>query len=268
MRVAWLTDLHLDFLEPNRIEWFMNQVERQHPDAFLITGDISDGRTVIEMLNWFGHSWSKPIYFVLGNHDFYGASIAKVRKTTIELCNHLPRLNYLTVAEKPVLLNESVALIGHDGWADARIGDYERSMVMMSDYKFIAEFHGLTKLARWEVLKQYGRDAADFLRKQLDQAVAERGHILIATHVPPLREACWHEGMLSDDEWAPHFTCLAIGELLLEYAARYPRIHFTVLCGHTHSPGECKPVANLHIMTGGARYGAPTVCRMFNLEGW
>ncbi len=194
---------------------------------FLITGDISDGRTVIEMLNWFGHSWSKPIYFVLGNHDFYGASIAKVRKTTIELCSHLPRLHYLSVAEKPVLLNESVALVGHDGWADARIGDYERSMVMMSDYKHIAEFQGLSKLDRWDVLKQLGREAADYLRGQLDLAVAETRTCVGGDPRAAAARSVLARGMLSDDEWAPHFTCLAIGELLLEYAARYPRTHFT-----------------------------------------
>ncbi|MGC4006193.1 MAG: metallophosphoesterase [Pirellulales bacterium] len=268
MRLAWLTDLHLDFLEPQRIEWFMNQVERQHADAYMISGDISDGRTVIEMLNWFGHSWSKPIYFVLGNHDFYGGSIRRIRKAAGELSDHLPRLTYLTVRQEPVLLNESVALVGHDGWADARIGDYERSMVMMSDYKHIQEFQGIGKRERWDILKAMGREAADVLRTQMDRAVAERGHVLVCTHVPPLREACWHEGALSDDEWAPHFTCLAIGELLIEFAERYPRIQFTVVCGHTHSPGECRPRANLHILTGGARYGAPTVCRTFDLEGW
>jgi predicted phosphohydrolase len=268
MRLAWMTDLHLDFLEPHRLEWFMNQVERQHADGYLITGDISDGRTIIEILNWLGHSWTRPIYFVLGNHDFYGSSLANIRKNASQLCEHLPRLQYLTPRTEAILLNETVALVGHDGWADARIGDYERSMVMMSDYKFIDEFKGLNKLVRWELLKDFGRQAAAQLRVQMEHAVSQRSHLLIATHVPPLREACWHEGTLSDDEWAPHFTCLAIGELLLEFCERYPRHLFTVVCGHTHSHGECKPRPNLHIMTGGARYGTPAICQVLNLEGW
>src|SRR5438093_2989908 len=36
-------------------------------------------------------------------------------------------------------LAPGVGLIGHDGWADAREGDYERSTVMMNDYRLIEE---------------------------------------------------------------------------------------------------------------------------------
>ncbi|MDX1964519.1 MAG: metallophosphoesterase [Pirellulales bacterium] len=268
MRLAWLTDLHLNFLPADRIEWFFNQVERQRPDAFVITGDFSEAHEVIPLLEWLGRSWKQPIYYVLGNHDYYGGSIREIRAAATELSTRLPRLQYLTSLAQPVALTPRVALVGHDGWADGRVGDYERSMVMMNDYKLIAELSGHTKLSRWPILRQLGLEGAEHLRTQLPLACRMAGHILVATHYPPLREACWHEGTLSDDEWAPHFTCLAMGEALLEVAAEHPQHLFTVLCGHTHSPGECRPLPNLHIMTGGARYGAPTICKMLNLEGW
>jgi len=268
MRIAWLTDLHLNFLPADRIEWFFHHVEQQHPDAFVITGDFSEAHEVIPLLEWLGRSWSKPIYYVLGNHDFYGGSIREIRAAATALSDKLPRLVYLSDYPEPVLLTPRVALVGHDGWADARCGDYERSMVMMNDYRLIAELAGYTKQTRWPVLRQLGDEAAAHLRVVLPMALERRDHALVATHFPPLREACWHEGTLSDDEWAPHFTCLAVGEALLEIAAAYPFKQITVLCGHTHSPGECRPLPNLQIMTGGARYGAPTISKMLNLEGW
>jgi Icc-related predicted phosphoesterase len=268
MRLSWFTDLHLNFLPADRIEWFMHQVEIHRPEAFVITGDISEAHEVIPLLEWLGRSWSKPIYFVLGNHDFYGGSIADIRAQAAALSQKQTRLHYLTTMTEPILLTSAVALVGHDGWADARVGDYERSMVMMNDYKLIAELAGYTKRERAKVLAQLGEEGAAHLRFILPRALALRRHVLVATHVPPLREACWHEGTLSDDEWAPHFTCLAIGEALLEIAAAHPAEQITVLCGHTHSPGECRPLPNLRILTGGARYGAPAICQMLNLEGW
>lgn len=267
-RLAWLTDLHLNFVPIDRIEWFFVQMERHRPDAYVITGDFSEAPDVIEKLELLERSWHKPIYFVLGNHDFYRGSIREVRQKATELCKRLPRLHYLSAMNEPIRLTENVALVGHDGWADARIGDYEHSMVMMNDYKLIKELAGYTKIQRWDLLKELGREAADHLRLVMHKAVEQCSHLIVATHVPPLRDACWHEGTLSDDEWSPHFTCLSVGEALLEVASQYPNHQITVLCGHTHSPGECRVMPNLRILTGGARYGAPDICQLLNLEGW
>ncbi|MCK5515577.1 MAG: hypothetical protein KAI39_01790 [Desulfobulbaceae bacterium] len=33
----------------------------------------------------------------------------------------------------------------------------------------------------------------------------------------------------------------------------------TVLCGHTHSSGECQILPNLLVKTGGAKYGSPMI---------
>ena len=77
------------------------------------------------------------------------------------------------------------------------------------------------------------------------------------THVPPFREACWHRGQISDDDWLPHFACRAVGEVLVEAMAAHPECEMTVLCGHTHSPGEAQVLPNLRVLTGGAEYGRP-----------
>jgi hypothetical protein len=84
--------------------------------------------------------------------------------------------------------------------------------------------------------------------------------------LPPLREACWHEGQISNDEWAPHFTCKAMGDVLLETMRRHPERQLTVFCGHTHSPGMAQPLPNLTIFTGGAAYGHPTVQRILEAK--
>ena len=32
------------------------------------------------------------------------------------------------------------------------------------------------------------------------------------------REAAWHQGQLSDDDWIPWFTCRAVGDVILRCA--------------------------------------------------
>jgi hypothetical protein len=202
---------------------------------------------------------------VLGNHDFYGGSIAKVRAEAAALQAQRPNLRYLTLVEEPIRLTANVGLIGDDGWADGRLGKYETSYVMMNDYRLIAELARLTKEARWYKLQELGDQAATHIRRLLSAAVEQYPQAILATHVPPLREACWHEGQLSDDEWLPHFTCKAVGDAVLEIMRAAPRRQLTVYCGHTHSPGTCQPLPNVTIYTGSAKYGLPQVQRTIEL---
>lgn len=92
-------------------------------------------------------------------------------------------------------LTSSVGLIGHDGWANARVGDYERSVVMMNDYRLIAELSHVGKRERWPLLKQLGDAAtARSSPRVLRDALTHYERVILATHVPPLRDACWHQG--------------------------------------------------------------------------
>jgi hypothetical protein len=156
--------------------------------------------------------------------------------------------------------------VGHDGWSDGRLGNYPRSLVKMNDYKLIMELTGLNKLDRWEVLKRLGDEAAEHLRRVLPPALETYREVALLTHVPPFREACWHEGRISDDDWAPHFTCQASGQAVLEIMRQHPDRRLTVLCGHTHGGGETAPLQNLHVITGGAEYGNPAIAKVFEFE--
>jgi hypothetical protein len=136
----------------------------------------------------------------------------------------------------------------------------------MHDFKLIAELAGLHKLARWEMLKQLADQSAEHIRRVLPLALARHRDVVLLTHVPPFREACWHEGRISDDDWAPHFTCQALGQAILEVMRARPDRRLTVLCGHTHGAGETQPCQNVQVITGGAQYGQPGITRVFEFD--
>jgi predicted MPP superfamily phosphohydrolase len=262
LRVAWLTDVHLNFVALGQVDAFLAEVRDCSPDVVLLGGDIAEAHDVVGYLERIDDALGRPVYFVLGNHDYYRGSIAQVRRDVAALCARRPRLCYLTQSE-PRELAPGVGLVGHDGWADARTGDYLRSLVMMNDYKLIQELAGMNKLDRWPLLRALGDEAAAHIRRVLPAALERYAEIVLLTHVPPLREACWHEGRTSDDEWAPHFTCQAMGEAIVEVMRERPDRKLTVLCGHTHGDGETWPLTNVRIITGGAEYGRPEVKRVF-----
>lgn len=264
-RVLWLTDLHLNFLRYDEVERFLDRLVAEEPSAVLIGGDLAEAHDVGRYLERLDDRLHVPIYFVLGNHDFYFGSLRRVRQRIDELCQERPRLVYLS--NSPALeLAPGVALVGHDGWADGRLGSYETSLVMMNDYRLIEELAGMTKLERWPLLKRLADEAAAHLRETLPAALAAHSQAFVLTHVPPFREACWHEGQISDNQWLPHFTCKALGDALLEIADRFPARQITVLCGHTHGRGQVKLRDNLLVLTGGAVYGEPEVQRVFEFS--
>lgn len=267
MKLAWLTDIHLNFLRDAALDAFLVMLADTEADAFVITGDIGEADDVARHLNAIDTAARRPVYFVLGNHDFYRGSIAMVRETVQQLCAVCPDLHWLPDAGV-VPLSAEACLIGHDGWGDGRLGDYFGTDVLLNDFGLIGEFGGFEeakdeRLARMLAL---GDEAAAHLRSVLPDALSRFRHVIVATHVPPFRESCWHEGQVSNDDWLPFFTCKAVGDVLAEAMTAAAERRMTVLCGHTHCGGEVAVLPNLRVLTGGARYGNPAVQRVLEVS--
>jgi 3',5'-cyclic AMP phosphodiesterase CpdA len=257
-RLAWLTDLHLDHVDDHGTQQLCQTVVELCPDAILIGGDISNAASLGRHLDLLEQCMKRPIYFVLGNHDFYGGSMEGVRALAREKAEGSRWLHWLPASEA-VALTERTALIGHDGWADGRLGNGEASYVLLNDYVRISDFVPLSHSDRFKKLNALGDESADYLGKVLPAAVERFPEVLLLTHVPPFRESCWHEGSTSDDDYLPHFACQVAGEVLADTMRRYPDSKLTVLCGHTHSGGEVRIAPNLVVKTGAAEYGRPVV---------
>lgn len=266
LRLAWLTDIHLNFLPRKALAAFIAEVAAAQPDAVLLGGDVDEAGHVAATLETLGRSWEVPIYFVLGNHDFYRGSLATVRAEASRLVERLPNLVYLS-AVAPVPLSETTTLLGADGWGDGGFGNAADSPVLLNDFTLIEELravpHGPRRL---DLLRRLGIASADHLRAGLSASLAASRKIIVLTHVPPVREATWHEGQISGDDWLPWFSCRATGEVLLETMDRHPDKEMLVLCGHTHGAGECQIRPNLRVLTGGAKYGRPIVQRMLEID--
>lgn len=263
MRLAWLTDIHLNFLTPDsRQEFFRSLAERC--DAVVVSGDIGESPDVASLLEEMEFALQRPIYFVLGNHDFYKGSIARTRKRIGQLARRSEHLVYLT-QEGVVALTPHTALVGHDGWADARLGDFDRSEILLNDCFLVEE------LSRWnkdfvpnkdalrETAQSLGDEAAQHFGKVLPEAVRNYHDVIAVIHAPPFRAAAWHEGRISDDDWLPHMTCKAAGDVMLGVMRSHAQAKLLVLCGRTHGKGQASILENLYVWTGGAKYGSPEI---------
>jgi Icc protein len=266
MKLAWLTDLHLEFVRDERtLATLAASVRATEPAAVLVGGDTGTAITMERHLRWLAGELKVPVFFVMGNHDYYHGSIEGSRKIAARLSRDVPHLHWLDESGVVPLTGKS-ALIGHGGWADGRLGNGPKSPVMLNDYVLIEDFQRLGPEERFRMMARLGDEAAAHFQKWLPAALDAYQQVILLTHVPPFRAACWHEGRISDDDWLPHFASRAPGEVLREIMATQPDKHLTVLCGHTHSSGICRVLPNLTVKTGMAHYGSPQLQEVLVVE--
>ena len=207
MRLIWATDLHLNFLEDDEVDRFYGRMAESDAPVVLLGGDIGEAASVEGYLRRCDARLQRRVYFVLGNHDYYGGYIRSVRRQIRALQSD--RLRWLPDCGV-VRLTEDAVLLGHGGWGDGRLGDFEASSVVLSDFVLIGELReaapggdplGIveSKPELHAVLNQLGDEAAAAVRPLLAEAAAGSQRLLFLTHVPPFREACWHQGTVSGE---------------------------------------------------------------------
>lgn len=268
MRFVWLTDTHLNFLSSKEREGFYQTVEDQAADGVLISGDIAEAPCVADILIEMAAYVGCPIYFVLGNHDYYLGRVANVREDIQNLCAQHALLHWLPQS-RVIQLTEQVVLVGDDCWADGRFGHYAESHKRLNDSRLIqdlAEANILGKFQLLDAMQKLADADADRLKRHMLLALDEHPQkILIMVHVPPFIENSWHEGKLSDDHSLPFFASKITGDVLLEVAAQHQDTEFVTLCGHTHSDSLFQPLPNLIVKTGAAIYKQPSICDVIEL---
>jgi Icc protein len=260
-RVAWLTDLHLNYVSQQQASAFFDELKDLPVDTILMGGDFSESSRLLFDLSELSARVRKPVRFVLGPSDYYRSSIANVRTQVSQLCSRMPNLTYLS--ESPFIeISEQTALLGHDGWGDGMAGK-AAEMIQLNDELQIAELTTYDRHTLHSSLRELGQQAADHLRATLSAALERFNNICLLMHVPPFREACWFDGAPAEDRIASRFTCLNAGIAIFELMQANPTKQLTVLCGHTHSPGVANILPNVQVWTGSAQYGKPQVQRLF-----
>lgn len=261
MKLAWLTDIHLNFVDSEARKKFYDKIASQC-DCVLITGDIAEAPSIESLLNEMADYINKNIYFVLGNHDYYRGQIDEVHEAMKSFTKTYEKLFWLPASGTQQLNNDTI-LLGQDGWADGRLGDYQNSRVVLNDSKMISDlFQGkiLGKFQLLEKMQQLADADAAKLKNELLHAIARNPkRIIILTHVPPFKEVCFHKGEMSNDDWLPYFSSKVTGDVLTDIAQQNREIEFLVLCGHTHSEAYFRPFNNLIVEAGKAEYRQPEI---------
>jgi 3',5'-cyclic-AMP phosphodiesterase len=254
-RIAWLTDIHWDRLSADDRREQTGWIADAEPDAVILSGDIGEADSFGGFLAELHERLNLPVYFILGNHDFWRGSFDGARKEARRLSERFENLHYISDSDV-VPLNENVCLIGDDGWADGRAGDPREARDFPRDFLRIADFAKLSRDEYFARLNLLGDEVSARTRTKLLRALAHNSyrHIYLTTHVPPFGEACLDSYRICHKHKLPFYCCQALGEMLVEVMKDYPDRKLTVLCGHTHNECDLKVRDNLRVLVKEAAY--------------
>lgn len=264
--IAWLSDIHLDFLDKARRRAFYQTILDAGVDGVVISGDICNGHYLEKYLTEMAKIIKVPIWFTLGNHDYYGSNVKAIRKKLKSLCIKQPLLKWLH-KEGVIALSEEIGLVGVDSWADGRAGHYWESNVELADHRLIGDLKGLDAAGRLKVIQGFANEAEEILRRSLNSALTQFKTVFVVSHVPMFYEACLGpDRRVSGSLWMPHYVWhqggVAIGEVLQNNA--HGRV--IVLSGHTHSDIRLRIDDRISIWVAPAEYDNPSIAEVIDLS--
>lgn len=283
MKLAWATDIHLDFItNPERLDAssrnldiFCSLLTQNRPEAVILSGDISTSKFLVDHLAALDTRINAPIYFVLGNHDFWLGGIESVRQRATQVSNASERLKYLS-AMPYSMLAPSVAIVGHDGWYDGHNGNPYDTRFNMNDWYRIADFVDAGAINEMymkpnidvvlNVARTQANKAAQHISSGIRSALSQQKvkKIIVVTHVPPFVNPL-DLASTPGPELYPWYSSKTMGVMLTAAAKANPEVMFEVFCGHVHTGYEGRILPNLLLRSGTAEYASPSSQGLYDI---
>jgi len=252
-KFLWYSDTHFNrslFLSKTR---FVNHIKKEGPKGIFLTGDISCGLFIKSDLEYFAKNIVCPIYFVLGNHDYYYSSFNEIHDQMSWLTKKYKNLIWLTKSE-PIELNEEVCLLGTEGWYDSSLGNYQY-IKYTTDWFLIKEPRRLPSFQdRIDFFRTKANDSVDFIVKHLDKLFDKYKTIYFLTHFPPWKEATRDQGTFLEPFWLPYNVNNRLGKKIEELMSGHKKRNIIVLAGHTHSSSHIRISKNIQCIVSDAKY--------------
>ncbi|MHC8515995.1 metallophosphoesterase [Sporosarcina sp. ITBMC105] len=127
MRIGVISDLHIDqrensdLLYASYLAQLVKLAGQQQLDCLVIAGDISnDSQLTLKFISDLDSRLRCPIRFVAGNHDLW--TLADKEKNTEQIAARL-QADPRSLQNRPYVLNDEWAIIGHSGWYDYSFGN-------------------------------------------------------------------------------------------------------------------------------------------------
>lgn len=134
MRIALLSDIHIEFQRDLGREFIELYLTDLYADALVIAGDTAPATMLLPFFQRVRGVYAGPIVTVRGNHEYYGYSMERVDACYAELTSSIPDFHELN--DSAVTINNQ-RLLGGTGWfpSDPNVEHYAKHLI--NDFRCI-----------------------------------------------------------------------------------------------------------------------------------
>lgn len=248
MKIALISDTHWDKCDTLTWQKKMAALMRLEVEALVHCGDIAEPPTLLAALDFWEAEANFPMYFALGNHDYYGKHIQSQQRFLRRWCGDKRRVHYLS--SLPGLSNQASILMAIDSWYDAYGITGEQSERFFFDKAFIKDFETLNCGQIIDLLKSLWQQQLQELSAKVEQAIGLGiSSINILSHIPPL-QVKQRALFPRQKEAMGLFTSQLLASQIFKWAEAHSAIDWHLICGHWHIETQYKLSQNctVHVL--------------------
>ena len=170
MKLRYFSDLHLEFMKPNKILKFINKIKKGDPDEIcILAGDIGNPykynyQTFIDFIN---RSFQKT-FIIAGNHEYYN-KMKKIKETDDYLREYFLKFNNISYLNNEYEIYNNYCFIGTTLWSNITNSAYK-----INDLEQIPHFD-------IQQYNQLNNQSIEFL----NNAIRDNTNCIIITHHVP-----------------------------------------------------------------------------------
>jgi len=125
MKLRYFSDLHLEFIKPNKIEQFISKIPSGIHEICILAGDIGNPyQTNYDIFMQFISKNFKQSFVITGNHEYYNKT-KTIQETNEFLESYFQQFNNIRFLNNNFVIYESYCFIGTTLWSNITNPIYE-----------------------------------------------------------------------------------------------------------------------------------------------
>ena len=218
MKFRYFSDLHLEFIKPNKIDIFLKQIPSGIDEICILAGDIGNPyqSNYESFINFISKNFKKA-FIIPGNHEYYNKT-KTIQETNDFMKNYFQKFNNISFLNNNYEIYDNYCFIGTTLWSKITNPDYEiNDVYKIPDFDYIK-------------YNELNRSSVEFLENTVNK---NENCIIITHHMPSeyLIDIKYKtKDMLSYNQW---FYCDM--DNLIETNKNKIKCW---IYGHTHTPSN------------------------------
>jgi predicted phosphohydrolase len=169
MKVRYFSDLHLEFIKPNKIDQFIKKIPSGLNEICILAGDIGNSyqKNFDIFMNFISNNFKKTFY-ITGNHEYYNKT-KTIQETNDFLHDYFKQFNNISFLNNKYEIYDNYCFIGTTLWSKITNPLYEINDIDCIPYFNYLEYNKLNKIC------------IEFLKETIQN---NENCIVITHHVP------------------------------------------------------------------------------------